>query len=129
MNKTTPVGAIVSADVTVSNAEEVRDFYQKVLGWQVEELQMSDENGEYADYVMKDANGTWAAGVCHKRGMNVDLPKQWIVYVNVADVQQSVNACKESGGKVLKEMSHEGKLVYALIEDPAGCVLAVTKTE
>lgn len=121
------IGSVISADLTLPNAEEIRDFYKEVIGWQVEEMPLSDENGEYADYIMKDQQGNWAAGVCHKRGSNKDLPPQWLVYINVEDITQSIKKCQELGGKVLKEVKNGDKIIYALIEDPAGAVLALTK--
>lgn len=122
------VGSIISADLTIPDAENIRDFYKEVIGWDVEEMPMADDEGEYADYIMKDREGSWSAGICHRRGMNKDLPPQWIVYYNVNNIQQSIDACLRLGGKVLKEQRMEdGALVYALIEDPAGAVLALTK--
>src|SRR5688572_29730516 len=99
MSETTPkppkIGAIISADITVPNADEMRDFYKQVIGWDSELMPMSDENGEYSDYVMKDESGGWVGGVCHARGVNKDLPPQWIVYINVKDIAASAQRCVE----------------------------------
>ena len=122
------IGAIISADLTVPNAEEVKHFYTEVIGWDTEELKMSEGSGEYSDYVMKDNKGNWIGGVCHQRGVNADLPPKWIVYINVANIEKSIQKCRELGGKVLKESKNaDGTYQYALIEDPAGAILAVTK--
>ena len=128
-NKKIPVGGLVSADITTKKADELKKFYEAVMGWTSEDMKMSDEQGEYADYVMKDKEGNPVGGVCHARGMNNDLPTQWIVYVNVENVGESAKKCKELGGKVLKEFNHEGTCVYALIQDPSGAVIALTKVE
>jgi uncharacterized protein len=123
------VGAIISTDLTVPNAEEVHDFYKQVIGWGHDEMPMSDEQGEYADYVMKDEAGDWVGGVCHKRGGNADLPHQWLVYINVASVEDSTQKCEALGGKVLKKSYRDdGLMQYAVIEDPYGAILAVTRT-
>lgn len=37
-----PIGGIVSADITSSNAEALRDFYADVMGWTVTPLSMGD---------------------------------------------------------------------------------------
>lgn len=122
------IGAIVSADITVPKADLLKDFYTQVIGWQTEDFSMKDGDGAYTDYVMKDDAGNWAGGICHSRGVNKDLPPQWIVYINVADIAQSVRKCVELGGKVLKESKNaEGEYQYALLQDPLGAVLAVTK--
>jgi len=36
-----PTGTIISADLTVPNADAVRDFYKQVIGWESESLAMS----------------------------------------------------------------------------------------
>ena len=43
------VGTIVWRDLTVDNAEEVREFYQKVVGWNASGCDM----GNYEDYNME----------------------------------------------------------------------------
>jgi uncharacterized protein len=124
------IGSIISADLTVENADEIRDFYKEVVGWEFEDMGMSDEDGKYADYVAKDKSGNWVGGVCHKRGSNVDLPSRWIVYVTVENVTASIEACIRLGGKVLKDMkSEDGTCVYALLEDPSGAVIAITPAQ
>lgn len=120
------VGAIISADITIPNAGEVREFYQQVVGWSAEEVPMEDEVGAYADYIMKDQAGNPVTGVCHRRGTNSDLPPQWILYVNVANPEESIRKCVQLGGRVLKEQRDEaGTLFYALVQDPAGAAIAL----
>lgn len=120
------VGTIVSADLTVPNATELKDFYAQVIGWIPEELRMG-KDPNYVDYVMKDSEGNWVGGVCHARGVNMSIPPQWIVYINVADIKDSVEKCKKLGGKVIKEaFDNNGNYMYAMLQDPMGAILAVT---
>lgn len=128
MNKKLHTGSILSTDITVPDADALRDFYTQVIGWESEDMKLKDKDGEYADYVMKDAAGNWVGGVCHARGVNSDLPPQWIVYINVADIAKSMEKCLQLGGKVLKESrSREGVIQYALLQDPQGAIIAVTR--
>jgi predicted enzyme related to lactoylglutathione lyase len=121
-------GSILSIDLTVDNTEQILDFYKQVVGWDSEGLTMHDEQGEYADYVTKDEDGNWVGGICHRRGMNADLPPVWIVYIQVADVEASLQRCEALGGSVLKcSLLEDGSIQYALIQDPAGAVLALTQ--
>ena len=123
-------GSIVSTDLTSHHAEELKEFYQQVIGWESEGLTMQDESGVYSDYVMKDKEGNWVGGLCHFRGANKDLPPQWIVYIQVDHVAASISKCREFGGKVLKEVKNkEGQYQYALLEDPHGAVLAITRID
>ncbi len=117
------VGTIGWVDLTVPNAEEVRDFYAGVVGWKPEALSM----GDYSDYVMTvPEDGSGVAGVCHARGMNANLPPVWLVYFRVADVDESLRICLERGGKMIapvKSMGPNGR--YCVIQDPAGAVAAL----
>ena len=83
--------------------------------------------GAYADYTMTTPESdTPTAGVCHARGGNAGLPAQWLIYITVADIDASVDACTAGGGKVIagpKEMGGMGRC--AVIEDPAGAVCAL----
>lgn len=113
-------------DIAVENADELKDFYSQVFGWTVQEVPMEDENGTYADYAMVNKNGDGVGGVCHKRGVNIDLPSQWIVYFTVENVQKSIETCKNMDGSVLKETKNEeGELFYALLKDPSGAVIGI----
>ena len=117
-----PLGSIVWTDLTVNNADEVRDFYSQVVGWKHEDVSM----GEYNDYVMKtkDEDGG-TSGICHARGMNSNIPAQWMIYVTVADVDASVKACVDNGGKVLDGPRKMGNNDFAVIQDPAGAVMGI----
>ena len=119
-----PLGTINGFDLTVENADEVRDFYAAVVGWTVEPLDM----GGYADYVMKSPEtGEWTAGVCHARGLNADLPPQWLVYITVPDLEASLAQCLALGGTQLTPIKgdHGAENSYATIKDPAGAVLTL----
>ncbi len=115
-------GTIGWFDLTVPNADEVRDFYRAVVGWGVQECEM----GEYSDYTMTlPASGKGVSGVCWARGTNAGLPPVWLMYVTVADLDASIASVKELGGKVLAGPKGMGGARYCVIEDPAGAKLAL----
>ncbi|HEX2254199.1 MAG TPA: VOC family protein [Thermoanaerobaculia bacterium] len=114
------LGKIGWVDLTVPDAERLRDFYREVAGWEPEALSM----GEYDDYVMKDAGGGAVAGVCHARGPNAALPPQWLIYIQVADLDASIERCAALGGRVIAGPKGEGQR-YCVVEDPAGAVSAL----
>lgn len=120
------IGSIVSADLTVPHATELKNFYTEVIGWTPEELKMG-HNQDYVDYVMKDDEGNWVGGVCHAQGVNTGIPPQWIVYIHVKDIKDSVEKCKKMGGEIIKEaFDTKGNYIYAMLQDPAGAIMAVT---
>jgi uncharacterized protein len=117
------VGTVTWFDLTVPDADKLRDFYKAVVGWKPEPVEM----GGYNDYTMTvPSSGDPATGVCHARGGNEDLPAQWLIYVNVEDLDLSMAACRGGGGEVIsgpKDMSGHGR--YCVIRDPAGAVMAL----
>lgn len=120
------IGKIEWLDLTVDNATQVKDFYAKVVGWKTEDVSM----GSYDDFNMNLPDGkTTVAGVCHARGSNANLPAQWLVYVRVADVDESAKACTARGGKVLEGPRRMGSNNFAVIEDPAGAVMALVSAK
>jgi hypothetical protein len=118
-------GVIKWTDLTVDDAESVRDFYGAVVGW----THMGLDVGGYDDYVMKHPEtGDVTAGICHQRGAIEGLPQQWLVYVGVDDLDDSIAACNEHGGKVVfgpKESESMGR--WCVVQDPAGAVMALTE--
>lgn len=119
------IGSIGWIDLTVHNAEEVKDFYAEVIGWKPEGLSM----GDYDDYNMT-IDGEPKTGICHKKGPNAHIPSQWMIYINVANIEASCNSVKKLGGKCLTEikaMSGYGK--FCLIEDPAGATCTLFEPE
>jgi hypothetical protein len=117
------IGSIIWADLTIPNAEEVKEFYTNVIGWKPEPVVM----GGYNDYSMNSPDsGRTIAGVCHSKGVNADLPPQWLLYFTVKDVDNSAELCKKSGGKVIAGPRNMGKYGrYCVIQDPAGAVAAL----
>jgi len=115
------MGVISWTDLTVKNAGELRDFYGKVAGWSSSPVSM----GEYEDYSMVAAGGDTVAGICHARGSNANLPPQWLIYITVADVDESAKKCTEMGGKVIEGPRAMGGGRFCVIRDPAGAVAAL----
>ncbi|HKB86915.1 MAG TPA: VOC family protein [Ignavibacteriaceae bacterium] len=116
-------GSIIWTDLTVGNAEKVKDFYSGVIGWKPEPVSM----GDYNDFSMNSPDtGRTIAGICHSKGVNADLPPQWLIYFAVKDVDASVELCRRNGGKVIASPRDMGKYGrYCVIQDPAGAVAAL----
>lgn len=116
------VGTVGWRDLTVPDALELRTFYEDVVGWTTEAVDM----GGYSDYVMKaPGSGEAVAGICHARGPHADLPPQWLAYIAVADLDQSLTACDERGGTVIVAARGLMGGRMAVIRDPAGAVCAL----
>jgi predicted enzyme related to lactoylglutathione lyase len=119
-------GRIAWMDLTVSNAAETRDFYQAVIGWSVQDVEIKDGDSRYADFNMIADDGTPLAGVCHARGVNVGLPGVWMIYLPVGDMEESLRRVEAEGGRIVKTTRMaDGGHGYAVIEDPVGACLAL----
>lgn len=117
-----PPGRVEWLELTAHDAGKLRDFYKAVVGWNSSEADM----GSYADYNMHlQSGGETVAGICHKRGGNANLPSQWLVYVRVENIQESISACESRGGKILDGPRLMAGMRFCVIEDPAGAVMAL----
>jgi uncharacterized protein len=134
-NATDPVGNgaatghIAWLDLTVADAAATRDFYRQVIGWAVRDVAMNEGDDSYADYEMLGDDGAPAAGVCHARGVNADLPPVWLIYLTVGDVEESLRRVLDEDGKVVREArGGDGHLAYATVQDPAGAYFVLCPT-
>jgi predicted enzyme related to lactoylglutathione lyase len=116
------IGEIVWRDLTVQDAEQARKFYCDVVGW----TSTPQEMGNYADFnIHAPATDECIAGICHARGTNTNVPAQWLMYINVADVDASAARCIQLGGKVIDGPRAMGAMRFCVIQDPAGAVAAL----
>jgi uncharacterized protein len=122
MNDNAP-GQIMWMDLTAPNASELRDFYEAVIGWRSAPVAM----GSHEDWnMMSPGSPQPVAGVCHAAGDNAGLPAVWLPYITVADLAESIEACKARGGQVVfgpKSYGPEGR--WCVIRDPAGAHAAL----
>jgi len=72
------------------------------VGWKVNPVNM----GEYDDYSMQQPeSNTDVVGVCHAKGVNADLPPQWLMYIKVADLAASIEPVRSKGGELLTKVN------------------------
>lgn len=117
-------GKQVWIDLTVPNAEAVRDFYSEVVGWKHEALSM----GDYDDFVMTSPDGEFSTGICHARGENASIPAMWLVYITVDSVPESAAKCVALGGTVVNGPRLVGDKNFCIIRDPAGACIGLIES-
>ncbi len=115
------IGRVSWMDLTVDDATTVSQFYSKVVGWDIQGFDM----GGYEDYCMNDPeSGETLAGVCHAKGGNANIPAQWLMYVGVESLDNSLAEVEKEGGEVIGTKRGDGKGGhYQLVKDPAGAFL------
>ena len=114
-------GIVEWMDLTVDDAENVRKFYQEVVGWVPEAFDM----GDYNDYNMNGKDGQTLAGICHARGTNASIPPMWIPYITVTSLDESLKAALAKGGELINGPCNMPQGAYAIIKDPAGACCAI----
>jgi predicted enzyme related to lactoylglutathione lyase len=123
----TPSGSIAWIDLTVADADGVRDFYKEVVGWDFEGCDM--DGGAYQDYSMMPAGtGQAVAGICHAKGGNAGMPPSWMLYITVPDLDAALDKCKQHGGEIVLGPKGE-QARFCVIRDPAGAVCALWETK
>lgn len=119
--KTCKHGEIVWRDLTVDSAEDIKTFYENVLGWETTPHDMAT----YHDYnVHLDKKEEPFTGICHKKESNADIPSVWLNYIYVDDVDIAISKCLESGGSLITKRKM-GDSDFAVLKDPAGAMFAV----
>lgn len=119
-------GTVWWNELISANPDRSRDFYSSVLGWSPKIVASEDNSrppapGESA-YTLFTTNGTEAAGMTKYEGKDPNDPKPgWLMYVQVADVDNAVVEALRKGGKVLKAPTDAAKVGrIAVIQDLDG---------
>jgi len=116
------IGEMAWLDLSVSDAQNVKDFYQKVVGWQSQAVDMEG----YQDYcMMVEGEEQPVGGICHAKGCNMDLPPAWLPYFLVADIEKAVSEVENFGGEMITEVKSMGADKYVVIKDPGGAHCAL----
>ncbi|REL27296.1 VOC family protein [Thalassotalea euphylliae] len=116
------LGTIAWLDLTTVHTEQTLAFYQQVVGWYAQAVEM----GSYQDFAISPTeHGEPVAGICHARGSNIDLPPVWLPYFLVADVEKAVTNVTALGGSLYTPIKTMGKDRFVVIKDPAGAACAL----
>ena len=112
-------GCIAWLSLTVSDPISSRDFYQKVIGWNLK----TDTTEHNADsFEMLIDNDTAAAEICRSNDKDEAIPSVWMIHLPVSDFRTSLSRVTEKGGSVIKEYANAKS---AIIRDPVGVYLAI----
>jgi len=130
----TQLGDMAWLDLSVPNAEQVKNFYQKVLGWQTEQVNMNCDGESYQDFAMSSVQNesisekttdSFVTGICHAKGSNADMPAVWLPYFLVADIELAVTIVQAEDGKLVTKIKSMGDDKFVVIEDPCGAQCAL----
>ncbi len=118
-----PPGTFSWADLSTSDPDAAKTFYQALFGWTHEDLPTG--NGTYT---MFRKNGKNVAAVSQQQPDEAaqGIPAHWNNYITVADVDETAGKVSGLGGTVLLEpfdVLDAGRM--AVIADPTGAVFMI----
>lgn len=115
--RTYPPGVTCWIDTEQADPEAAAAFYTGLFGWTVTDVMPPGSPGRY---LIATLDGRDIAGI----GSSADTAAEWITYVAVADVDESVAAVGPLGGQVMDgpvDVGPAGR--WAAIRDPQGASL------
>lgn len=120
------VGDWVWIQLLSRDGKKAAEFYQKLAGY---EIVANTETNRLSDYILT-SDGFARATVRTIPAGNEQVPPNWLPFVRVKNVDESVAKAKELGGKVWLEPKAElfgGKV--AIIADPTGGAVGVLELD
>ncbi len=120
-------GVFCWAELNTPDPVGARAYYQKLFGWEVQEVPMPG-GGVYA---MLSLGGKSVGGIAplSEEARKMGAPPNWMSYIDAQDVDATASKAKELGGKVLAgPVTYEGMGRMAVLADPTGAVFALWKS-
>ena len=97
---------------------KLQAFYGKLFGWLISRREVGG-----FDYHDNDIPGELTAGIRHEPKGKPEI----VVYVEVNDLDRSVEKAEDLGGRIRIPPTQHGSLRFALIEDPEGNPVGLTE--
>ena len=125
-NRPNPTGDFIWYELMTPDPEGSKAFYDAVVGWNI-----GEGVAEYNGYRMiGTADGGFAGGVLPltEEMQQHGARPNWLGYLHVANVDQSITAIEQAGGKALMpatDIPNVGRI--AMIADPQGAPFYVMK--
>jgi len=113
------------SELMTDNVEAAIDYYQKVIGWEVEHVDM----GDMIYHVLK-VDGNPVGGIMPKLPGSEAVPNHWGTYITVDDVDAALALAEANGGKAMyppMDVPEVGRM--CAIMDNTGAVVSVITYE
>lgn len=94
---------VVHFEIQADNVERAKDFYQKVLGWKIEQMMTKEQGGmDYWGITTGETNPGINGGL-YQRPASDEKFYLYDCTVQVPDLDKAMAAVKENGGVITKE--------------------------
>ena len=113
---------VVHFEIIGNEPQKLRSFYSELFGWKLGEM-MAPEMGSYS---MIDGE---SAGIPGGIGADQTGKARTTIYVQVPDLQATLNQAKAKGGNIVMEPMEipGGNVTIAMFTDPEGNLIGLTK--
>ena len=109
--------------LNVKDLDASVQFYSELFGWR---HRSSMDMGPAGTYFMFHDEAELTKGGMSNVAKQMGLPPHWLYYVNVADMDATVERIKQHGGKILNgPMDVPGDDRIAQCQDPTGAAFAI----
>lgn len=115
-------GRICWLSLIVPDAEQSRNFYQRVVGWDAKAFEADDSKGQASAFEMRVDSETAAAEIIEQQSEDTEISATWLMHLPVDNLGESLRLVSKNGGEVIKDCSDAN---YAVIRDPVGVYLAL----
>ena len=113
---------IVHWELLGQDSGAMRDFYSSVFDWKPRDVE------GFPHYYTVEEEGIGVAGAVG-RGPE-DMPSYSCIYVSCDDINETLEAVEEAGGKtVVPRTEIPGIVIFAMFTDPAGNLVGLSEGE
>ena len=108
-------------DLSTPDVDAGIDFYSRLLGWELE-----TQTTEMGVYHVASVDGRDVCGMMAQAPEMTGAPPSWTVFITVDDIEETVRAVGEAGGRVLEPpFSIPGGARVSVVTDTAGAMFAL----
>jgi len=118
---TEEAGSAAWFELYSSNAKQARDFYMTMLGATAD---LTPGDMEY--YVLKHGD-EMLGGIMQIDPSWGNMPSQWVTYFSVINVEETVSAVTQRGGKIMGNIDDSPFGRIAALTDPSGAVFKIVE--
>ena len=108
-------------ELQTRGADKAAEFYKAVFGWKIE------VDDKPPNYITGSVNDKMNCGMFDMDKANIppEIPSNWAVYFNVADLDKSLEIVNRLGGKALMDPIEIEPGRFTTIMDPQGAVVTL----
>jgi uncharacterized protein len=121
------IGRVSWNELMTTDYRKAFDFYRQLFGWEKTGEEMDMGGGSM--YLMYGMKGKMFGGMFNGDAAGMpNMPPNWLPYVSVKDVKQTVDAATRAGGKLGRGPMDVPGGIIAILADPQGARFALFQT-